>query len=68
MRFGVLYSMCVQILSGIYPIAQLREPYSVVKFLAERLPVASLLQVRYLDPEANKQSQWSAFDICEGRS
>jgi len=39
------------VLAGIYPIAQLREPYSAVRYLAERLPVTDLLQLTH--PEAS---------------
>jgi len=57
----------VQVLAGIYPIAQLREPYSVVRYLAERLPVTDLLQVKHPDSDADDpDTQWTAFDICEG--
>jgi hypothetical protein len=52
----------VQVLMGSYPIAQLREPFSVVQFLAERLNLVKLLKLQH--PE--KQETWSAFDVCDG--
>ena len=36
-----------QILSGTYPIAQVREPYSVVGYLAVRVPLVRLLRLEH---------------------
>ena len=36
-----------QILSGTYPIAQVREPYSVVGYLAQRVPLVRLLRLEH---------------------
>lgn len=47
---------------GCYPIAQLREPYSTVKFLAERLNLIKMLNLQH--PEAG-ETEWSAIDICD---
>jgi hypothetical protein len=47
---------------GSYPIAQLREPFSSVQFLAERLDLIKLMKLHH--PE--NEETWSAFDICEG--
>ena len=67
----------MQILSGIYPIAQVREPYTAVGYLSQRLPVQQLLALRHPDIEckAHEQpsyddvtQQWSAVDICEGNN
>jgi hypothetical protein len=49
---------------GSYPIAQLREPISVVQFLAERLNLVKLLKLQH--PENDET--WSAFDVCDGKS
>ena len=60
----------LQILAGIYPIAQVREPYSAVQYLAERIPLPELLHVRHPEDEKGdsaKEYRWSAFDICDGR-
>jgi len=54
------------VLAGIYPIAQLREPYSAIRYLAERLPVSELLQLRHSGSSAELNTRWSAYDICEG--
>lgn len=56
-----------QVLAGIYPIAQIQEPYTAVGYLASRIPVQVLLHLRH--PEAKDPSAehpWCAWDICEG--
>ena len=64
--------MGFQILSGIFPIAQVREPYSAVGYLAQRLDLPRLLHLSHPDmagqpPAAHSQElPWSAYDICEG--
>jgi len=50
----------LQILMGSFPISQVREPYSVVGFLAERLDLPELLNIK-LDED---EESWSAFGIC----
>lgn len=50
----------LQILMGTYPIAQVREPYTTVKYLAERLDLPRLLKIQH--PE--NDDTWSAMDIC----
>lgn len=52
----------LQILMGSFPIAQLREPYTTVKFLAERLNLPKLLKIDH--PE--NDDTWSAMDVCDG--
>jgi len=49
----------LQILMGSYPISQVREPYSVVGFLAERLNLPEILNLK-LDED---EDSWSAFGI-----
>ena len=63
--FPSLVPKPLQILAGIYPIAQVREPYTAVMYLAERLPLPQLLQLQH--PEGQNREdvmQWSADDIC----
>lgn len=57
----------LQVLSGLYPIAQLREPYTAVKYLTERIPVQKLLKMKHPDQERDTACsiEWSAYDICE---
>ncbi|CAG7824189.1 unnamed protein product [Allacma fusca] len=52
----------LQVLCGSYPIAQLREPYSTVKYLGERIDLPSVLRITH--PEGD--TEWSAFDIADG--
>lgn len=53
----------LQVLMGSYPIAQLREPYASIKFLAERLDLVALLALKH--PENEASEEWSAIDICD---
>ncbi len=55
----------IQVLAGIYPIAQVREPYTAVAFLAQRLDIPKLLRLSHPDPE-DGAGEWSAMDVCEG--
>uniref|UniRef100_A0A182MQP6 Guanine nucleotide-binding protein-like 1 n=1 Tax=Anopheles culicifacies TaxID=139723 RepID=A0A182MQP6_9DIPT len=52
----------LQVLMGSYPIAQLREPYASIRFLAERLDLVQLLALKH--PE-NDNDEWSPIDICD---
>lgn len=47
---------------GCYPIAQLREPYSSIQFLAERLNLIKILNLQHPEPG---ETEWSAMDICD---
>lgn len=64
--FPSLLPKQLQVLAGIYPIAQIQEPYTAVGYLASRIPVHVLLHLRH--PEAEDPSAehpWCAWDICE---
>jgi len=50
----------LQILMGSFPISQVREPYSVVGYLAARLDLPEVLNVQLEEEEES----WSAFSIC----
>ncbi|KJE93583.1 HSR1 protein [Capsaspora owczarzaki ATCC 30864] len=66
--FPSLVPKQVQILASIYPIAQVSEPYTVIKFLAERVDLIRLLDLQqHPDPDENAKPNpvWSAWDICE---
>ncbi|XP_017795828.1 PREDICTED: guanine nucleotide-binding protein-like 1 isoform X1 [Habropoda laboriosa] len=52
----------LQILMGSFPIAQVREPYSTIRFLAERLDLPKILKIQHPDND----DTWSAMDICDG--
>lgn len=47
---------------GSFPIAQLREPYTTVRYLAERLDLVKMLRIQHPDDD----SEWCAMDICDG--
>ncbi|CAI9621559.1 unnamed protein product [Staurois parvus] len=51
-----------QLLAGIYPIAQIQEPYTSVGYLSCRIPVPRLLKLTH--PERGEQG-WTAWYICE---
>ncbi|KAI9322114.1 hypothetical protein BX666DRAFT_1891772 [Dichotomocladium elegans] len=63
--FPTLLPRALQILSGMYPIAQVREPYSVIQYLVERIPVEKILGLCPPDLEKAKSFEWSAWAICE---
>lgn len=52
----------MQILAGLYNIAQVQEPYTCVQYLAERVPLEQILRLRGEDKE------WSAWSICEAHA
>lgn len=45
--FPSLVSKPLQVLAGIYPIAQLQEPYSAIRYMAERIPVVDILKLKH---------------------
>ncbi|KAJ8287768.1 hypothetical protein COCON_G00004270 [Conger conger] len=60
----------LQILAGIYPVAQLQEPYSSVGYLCERTPFQALLKLKHPSLEDRPQGEegpekWTAWDVCE---
>eukprot|EP00931_Biecheleriopsis_adriatica_P011769 TRINITY_DN11284_c0_g1_i1.p1 TRINITY_DN11284_c0_g1~~TRINITY_DN11284_c0_g1_i1.p1 ORF type:complete len:516 (+),score=126.99 TRINITY_DN11284_c0_g1_i1:67-1614(+) len=58
----------LQVLFGSFRIAQVREPYHIVRFLAERCQPAlpSLLKIAaFRDRDAEKSEPWSPIGICE---
>jgi ribosome biogenesis GTPase A len=54
-------SRFLQVLLGSFPIAQLREPYAAIRYLAERIDLPNLLVLRH--PEGD--DEWSPIDICD---
>ncbi|KAF6722011.1 Guanine nucleotide-binding protein-like 1 [Oryzias melastigma] len=63
----------LQILSGIYPVSQLQEPYTSVGYLCERTPFLSVLKLKHpslqdMEPQHKRsaeESKWTAWDVCE---
>ena len=57
----------LQILCGLFPIAQVREPYSAIRYLAERLPlekIYGLLHPEY-NPKTKEMPPWTPWHIAE---
>lgn len=48
----------LQVLIGSYPIAQLREPFAAIKYLAERIDLIKTLNIKV-------DGLWSAVEICD---
>ncbi|KAI9487085.1 MAG: hypothetical protein EXX96DRAFT_551752 [Benjaminiella poitrasii] len=76
--FPALIPRALQILSGMYPIAQVQEPYSSIRYLAERIPLEKVLSLTppldlyglntsddFDDLDEIQEFQWSALSICE---
>lgn len=65
----------LQILSGMYPISQVQEPYTAVGYLAARVPLVDLLQLVHPLNRADSDDEggttgdqnhpWSAWDVCD---
>lgn len=47
---------------GLYPISQLREPFTAIRFIAQRKDLPKVFKL----PHPNNETEWSAMDICEG--
>ncbi|ETV94047.1 hypothetical protein H310_12082 [Aphanomyces invadans] len=60
-RFGI--PLALQILFGSYPIAQTREPYSAVRFVAEN--ASPSLQHVYKLRKVDDDDEWSPFTVAE---
>ncbi|XP_067944024.1 guanine nucleotide-binding protein-like 1 [Watersipora subatra] len=51
----------IQVLAGMYPVSQIREPYSIVQYIAERCDLPTILGLRLPADE----NSWSAYLICD---
>ncbi|XP_050407789.2 guanine nucleotide-binding protein-like 1 [Patella vulgata] len=66
--FPSLVEKSLQILAGIYPIAQVRDPYTPIGYLAQRIDLPALLRLVHPEYEKDieqKTLEWSAVYICE---
>lgn len=52
----------LQILCGLFPIAQVRESFSAIRYLAERVPIEKIYGLQHPDPE---EKHWTPFYICD---
>jgi len=59
--FPSTVSRQLQILSGLFPVDQVREPYSVIGYLAERVNLVAAFHLKHISDEL----YWTAWDICE---
>ncbi|XP_026481758.1 guanine nucleotide-binding protein-like 1 [Ctenocephalides felis] len=59
--FPSLVPRYIQVLMGSYPISQLRETFSTLRFVAERLDLPKLLHLIHPDGD----EEWSPYNICE---
>jgi ribosome biogenesis GTPase A len=55
----------LQLLCGLYPIAQAREPYSAIRYLLERVRVEEVYNLAPPDGSPAENYPWSGFNICE---
>jgi len=53
----------LQVLMGSYPISQVREPFSVIQYLGERVDLVAILRLTH--PGEKNTHRWNAFDVCE---
>lgn len=64
---GLVFPSCVpralQVLMGSYPIAQLREPYAPLRYLAERVNLVGVLNLK--DADVDSFDEWSPVAICD---
>ncbi|KAF0701424.1 Aste57867_8126 [Aphanomyces stellatus] len=60
-RFGI--PLALQILFGSYPIAQTREPYSAIRFMAEN--ATPTLQAVYKLRKVDEDDEWSPYTVAE---
>ena len=51
----------LQILCGLYPIAQVAEPYTSILYFAQRVDIVGILKLKH----PRDEEEWSAWDICE---
>ncbi|KAL9642427.1 hypothetical protein ABK040_014270 [Willaertia magna] len=58
-------SKSLQILSGIFPISQVRDPYSIVRYLAERVDLVKKLKLKKDEYDIENNIPWSAWTVCE---
>ena len=65
--FPSLVTKPLQVLAGIYPIAQLQEPFRAIRYLAERIPMVDLLKIKHPSETDHNEKiiEWSPLDICE---
>jgi len=59
--FPSYYPKELQVLSGLFPIDQARKPFTAVGYLAERVDLVRMFQLRHVSDE----DEFTPWDICE---
>jgi len=59
----------LQVVSGMYPVSQVKEPYSIVGYIAERVPLLDILRIVHpcqedLEHPDDPLPPWSAWYVC----
>merc|ERR1719414_1143934 len=63
---GINIDLSLQVLSGAFPVAQLREPYSTIEFIGQRIALWDRFKLKTPDEDCNPEDYaWSSHDICE---
>ena len=70
LRKSLVTDRALQECAGLVPLAQVREPYTSVRFLAERLPIERWYGLTRNTGGASaayddEETQWTAFSLCE---
>ncbi|KAJ6242591.1 guanine nucleotide-binding protein-like 1 [Anaeramoeba flamelloides] len=61
----------LQVVCGIYPIAQVREPYSAIRFVAERIKLHEIYKLEFVNDYSEPvglgtdKDDWTPWKICE---
>lgn len=55
----------MQVLMGSFPISQVREPYTSIGYLAQRINIPKLLKLKRNDQDVAESLNWSAYEVCE---
>ncbi|KAJ2656520.1 hypothetical protein IWW48_004980 [Coemansia sp. RSA 1200] len=68
--FPCVVNRPLQVLAGLFNIAQVQEPYTSVLYLAQRVPLEKVLALKPPSPPENDayslpEYKWSAWAICE---
>jgi len=61
----------LQVILGVYPVAQVQEPYSVIQYVCERFNLVDRLRLVPYGEKPNWKDpdyEWSAFEVCESYS
>ncbi|XP_068204635.1 guanine nucleotide-binding protein-like 1 [Palaemon carinicauda] len=62
--FPSTVDMPLQVLLGSFPVAQVRDPISVVQYIASRLDIPKILKLHLSKDDVD--SEWTSYLICEG--